>query len=304
MINNLLNKFGFQLNKVSKKYNEKKLQNPQVIKPNLIRSDEFGDLYNCKYEMKLYLNHESYVDSMILKNNIWEKDSVNIVQKIVKPGQTVLDVGANFGYYSIMFSKLVGKSGKVISSEPTTFFGEKFKLHLNENKCLNVELLPFGFSDKETNLEIKIDNATASMHMPEYDEYLKTESIKLIPLDQFAVEKDLKQLDFIKIDIDGHEPKFLDGAKETISKFQPDILLEINPLNYYLAGVTIWDFYDQIKGFGYNIYHEKNLEEISNKIDFLKRCGNFGWQGNWKAPFSLNVLLTHKSSEELSKIFS
>lgn len=153
-------------------------------------------------------------------------------------------------------------------------------------------------------MEIKIDPSTATMHMPEQDTFLKTEQIKLITFDSYVQENGLEKLDFIKIDVDGHEPKFLEGAKETIMKFKPDILLEINPLNYYLAGVTIWDFYDQIKEYGYNIYHEKNVEQITNKIDFLKRCGNFGWQGNWKAPFSLNVLLSTKSSVELIKIFS
>lgn len=302
MINKLLNKIGFQL---IKKYPNPEINvketHTAINKPTLIGTDENGKLYQCNYDMKLYLDPVSYVDAMILEHNVWEKESVEIVQMLVKPGDTVLDVGANFGYYSIMCSKLVGAAGKVISSEPTAYFGDRLKHHISKNNITNIRLLPFGFSDQTNTLEIKIDPSTATMHMPEQDVFLKTEQIKLVTFDSYVQENGLEKLDFIKIDVDGHEPKFLEGAKETIMKFKPDILLEINPLNYYLAGVTIWDFYDQIKEYGYNIYHEKNLEHITNKIDFLKRCGNFGWQGNWRAPFSLNVLLTTTTKEALIK---
>lgn len=295
MINTLLKILGLKLIRISPKPEtliEQKNYNSKQNLPIFIKTDDIGNLYQCAYDMKLYLDPVSYVDSMILKNNVWEKESMDIVQMLVKTGDTVLDVGANFGYYSVMCSKLVGANGQVISSEPTAYFRERFTHHISKNNCSNITLLPFGFSDKENTLEIKIDASTATMHMPEQDAYLKTEQIKLVTLDSYIKDNKVDKLDFIKVDIDGHEPKFLNGAEQTISKFKPYILLEINPLNYYLAGVTIWDFYEQIKDYGYRIFEEKSKEEIKDKIDFLKRCGNFGWQGNWKAPFSVNVLLS------------
>lgn len=306
IINKITHPFGLQINRITK---DKELLinegvgKTQVKTPLLIKADSLGSLYQCAYDVNLYLDAESYVEGMILKNNIWEKESVEIIQRLVKKGDTVLDVGANFGYFSLMCAKLVGENGHVISSEPTAYFRTKFKKNLKQNNSKNIELLSFGFSDKVCELDIQIDASTASMHMPENDPYIKKETIKLNTLDDFVKDRSINRLDFIKVDIDGHEPLFLKGAEQTIKKFKPDILLEINPLNYYLAGFTIWDFYEQIKGYGYNIYHEKDLEEISNKIEFLKRCGNFGWQGNWKAPFSLNVLLTNKGFEEITKIF-
>jgi FkbM family methyltransferase len=305
-INKIISPFGIQIQKVGlvKKYSSLDGSSQAGFQiPRLIRENDFGSLYACKYGLNLFLNPESYVERKILENNVWEKESTIIVQKLVSEGNIVIDVGANFGYFSLMCAKLVGERGKVFSSEPTAHFRDKFLKNLGENNLKNIELLPFGFSDKDCDLDIQIDASTASMHMPENDPYIKRESIKLTTLDQFVINRDLKQLDFIKVDIDGHEPLFLKGAEQTIQQFKPDILIEINPLNYYLAGVAIWDFYDQIKDYGYNIYHEKNIEEITNKIDFLKRCGNFGWQSNWQAPFSLNVLLTSKSSDELFKVF-
>ena len=134
------------------------------------------------------------------------------------------------------------------------------------------------------------------MHMPKTDLHLTSETIELITLDRHVKENKIERLDFIKVDIDGHEPQFLKGAAHTISRFKPDILLEINPINYYLAGVAIWDFYDQIKSIGYKIFHEKTKHEITTKLEFLKKCGNFSWQGTWDTPFSVNVLLSIKNS--------
>lgn len=296
MINKLLNKIGFQL---IKKYPSSEIivkeTHAAINKPKLIGTDEKGKLYQCDYDMKLYLDPISYVDAMILQHNIWEKESVDIVQLLVKEGDVVLDVGANFGYYSLMFSKLVGLKGRVIASEPTVFFRERLNTHIKTNAVTNVKVLPFGFSDKDDTLDIKIDASTATMHMPETDSFLISETIKLITLDRHVKENKIERLDFIKVDIDGHEPQFLKGAAYTISRFKPDILLEINPINYYLAGVAIWDFYDQIKSFGYKIFHEKTKHEITTKLEFLKKCGNFSWQGTWDTPFSVNVLLSIKN---------
>lgn len=296
MINKLLNKIGFQLvKKPGSDFTQELNLDNSIKQPTLIETDDIGNLYQCAFGMKLYLDPDSYVDAMILQHNIWEKDSVDIVQLLVKEGDVVLDVGANFGYYSLMFSKLVGLKGRVIASEPTVFFRERLNTHIKTNAVTNVKVLPFGFSDKDDTLDIKIDASTATMHMPETDSFLISETIELITLDRHVKEYKVERLDFIKVDIDGHEPQFLKGATQTISQFKPDILLEINPINYYLAGVAIWDFYDQIKSIGYKIFHEKTKHEINTKLEFLKKCGNFSWQGTFDTPFSVNVLLSIKN---------
>lgn len=293
MVNKILNKFGYQLIRT-------KIENDSIPvkdneegedKPTFLKADDNGKLYKCRHDINLYLDESSYVESKILENNIWEKESVLLCESLIRPGDIILDVGANFGYYSLLFAYLTGSNGAVYASEPTKHFRKKLNDHLRENNYQNIKVLDFGFSNEECELEIKIDSSTASMHMPSQDSYLLKETISLKKLDDVVSTLNISKIDFIKIDIDGHEPLMLKGAENTIRSMQPKILLEVNPLNYYLAGITIWDFYDQIKGYGYKIYHEKTKEEIKSKVDFLKRCGNFGWQLNWKAPFSSNVLL-------------
>ena len=98
MINKLLNKIGFQLvKKPGSDFTQELNLDNSIKQPTLIETDDIGNLYQCAFGMKLYLDTVSYLDAMILQHNIWEKDSVDIVQLLVKEGDVVLDVGANFG---------------------------------------------------------------------------------------------------------------------------------------------------------------------------------------------------------------
>lgn len=249
-------------------------------------------LYLTANDIKLWLNKNSYLGSYIVEHNEWESDSVSIVKEIVKENQVVADVGANFGYYTTLLSRLVGSEGKVLAFEPTAFFRRKLIRNLQENEMDNVEVFDFGLSDKEETLEIKIDDSTASLHMPSTDSFDLKEEIRLVRFDDFIIASGITKLDFIKIDVDGHEPAFIRGALNTLRNLKPAILLEVNHLNYLEAGVTAWEFYELIKEMGYRIFNEHTRLEITNKHDFLKQCGNFGWQGNYHAAFSINILLS------------
>ncbi len=93
-------------------------------------------------------------------------------------------------------------------------------------------------------------------------------------------ELNIKKLDFIKVDVDGHEPFFLHRAISTIEKYDPAILLEVSHENYLEAGFTAWEFYAYLKENGFHIYSEINLLEFHSKADFLKECGNFAYSAN------------------------
>jgi len=101
------------------------------------------------------------------------------------------------------------------------------------------------------------------------------ERIQLYALDGIINELSIEKIDFIKVDIDGHEPAFIDGALNTILKFRPKILLEVSASNYFKAGVTVWEFYKTLNKLDFKIYSEQNLEEIANLEAFLLKCGNF-----------------------------
>lgn len=202
------------------------------------------------------------------------------MKRLVKQGDIVLDVGANIGYYTVLLSNLVGEHGKVICFEPTKHYGSVLEKNIQANGLRNIDLVRLGLSDKQQELDIQIGEHSATLHVPGNKKLNFSEKIQLITLDEYLHEHPLPRLDFIKIDVDGHEPLFLEGAKETLERYEPKILLEISHMHYLNAGCNAWNFYKLLRSQGYYIYHEEGLAELSNLEEFLVKCGNFAYSAN------------------------
>jgi FkbM family methyltransferase len=176
-------------------------------------------------------------------------------------------------------SRFVGQDGRILSFEPTEEYRNILKLNIETNNIKNVSVYDFGLSDKEWEAEIGIGDSSATMHWvggtPQ-----KTEKIVLKPLDNIIESLNLEKIDFIKIDVDGHEPAFLKGAWNTIERYKPTILLEISHANYLKAGVYAWDFFHDLRQRGFHIYSEKDMKEYSDVDTFLFDCGNFNKSAN------------------------
>jgi len=252
-----------------------KRKNTKLIKKGNPRS-----LY-CTREGSYYcLDEGKYLDKCIIDLGVFEVTSTEVVRKLVKPGNVVIDVGANIGYYTVLLSKLVGDAGKIISFEPTENYRKILQKNIDENNITNCMIFPYGLSNQNINAEICIGECSATMHWVDNIRPQNTENITLYKLDDIVDKLGVSQIDFIKVDIDGHEPAFLDGAKRTLTNYDPVILLEVNHLNYLDYGITAWDFYEQLINWKYNIYYEEGLELIENRKDFLVKCGNFSHSAN------------------------
>lgn len=240
---------------------------------------EGRDLYYIKRQYYMWLDFSKYLDRGIAFGS-FEKESYRIIRKLLKNGDTVLDIGANIGWYSVIFSKLVGSEAKVICFEPTKYFSSVLKKNLDSNSIKNCVLYNYGLSDKKKSVDIVIGESSASMHSFGNIVNQRRETIELRSLDSIIGELKLENIRFIKVDIDGHEPAFLKGAMRTIKKYNPLILLEVFHGCYYQAGHSVWDFYRFLKDNGFYIYSEKTLEEFKSEHDFLYECGNFNHSAN------------------------
>lgn len=257
-----------------------------------VRHGDGRDLYETRDGRRYWLDASLYLDGEIIHYGEFEADSTALVRALVRPGDVVADVGANIGYYTVLLSKLVGPSGRIIAFEPTEIYRELNQRNLAENDSANVELLPYGLSDARTTLEVSIAGGSATLHWAEPDAPPERESIELRTLDEVAAELDLQRLDFVKIDVDGHEPAFLEGAWETLDRLEPLVLLEIAHLNYLTAGVDALSFYQGLVKRGWHLYSEVSWTEYSDAKAFLVECGNF--------THSANVLMSRRPLPDLA----
>ena len=258
----------------------KKIISKFCKKSKLIKKGAGLNLYKTKDGLFFWLNPEKYLDRNIIDEGVFEHHSTLLVKKLLRPSDVVFDVGANIGYYSVLFSKLVGEAGKVYSFEPTRHYRSFLEQNILSNELKNIEVLDFGLSNKFEQMDISIGESSATLHWVSLQSPQKTELITIKKLDDIINTLNLKKINFIKVDVDGHEPFFLQGAINTIEKYDPAVLLEVSHENYLEAGMTAWDFYAYLKENRFHVYSEIDCREFQSKGEFLRECGNFAYSAN------------------------
>jgi len=136
----------------------------------------------------------------------------------VKPCWTIIDAGANIGYYTVMFSRLANK-GKVFAFEPTSTI-EMLSINLDHNRTeKNVELIDQALGNKIGSRKDEIYRVWGNE--PEEDIY------EFNTIDNFVSERGIN-VDAIKIDVDSYDFEVLQGAVNTINSQNPYIMVELN----------------------------------------------------------------------------
>lgn len=151
----------------------------------------------------------------------FERLEFKIVRRLLKEGQTFLDIGANTGYYSLLASKFVGEDGRVLAFEPNPTMFQRLKYNLMINKSANVLAFNVGLADKtdEFTLHLNPNNLGSATIMHDFhagSDYRI--SISCRPLLEILVENNLEKIDFMKIDVEGAEPLILNTFFETADK--------------------------------------------------------------------------------------
>jgi FkbM family methyltransferase len=226
--------------------------------------------------LRMFLKPDKYLDKTLLDGRLWEQAEVTLLSRLTKVGMTVLDVGANFGYYTLLFSRWVGEAGRVIAFEPTSTYGERLARHVRENNLQNVRLEAKGLSDCAAACPISIGECSGTLHWIESQLPRSTETVQLVTLDewwqQYVTEGNPDALDLIKVDIDGHEPKFLLGAREVLLRHRPLILMEFFEPQYASAGHSCRQIMDLLeKELGYVLCSVDDGRPFGSREDLLSR---------------------------------
>lgn len=143
---------------------------------------------------------------------------------------TIFDVGANVGNYSIEILKSFNNENlKLYLFEPAKITFNKLKNNIKENE--NIKLYNFGFGNENNQLNLYSDkdgSGLASIYKRKLDHFnvdLKNvENVKIKKLDNFCAEQDIKHIDFLKLDVEGHELSILKGAKQMLDSGSIDYI--------------------------------------------------------------------------------
>lgn len=189
-----------------------------------------------------------------IEHRLVEEKEMNLLPLIVKEGDTVIDIGANYAYYCERLSKLVGNSGTVHAFEPIPFTYEVCAMIVKKLNLKNVNLYNKGVSDKTMTVEFSVPKldfggiSAGQAHISgrtidvdkkkDYYNFDSEEKVQceVVDLDSFLGDK-ISNLSFVKIDIEGAEYMALKGMEKMIQIHKPILLLEIQPT--FLKGFNI-----------------------------------------------------------------
>ena len=149
----------------------------------------------------------------------YEPEQTEAFVSAVQPGSVVYDVGAHFGYYSLLASHLAGGSGRVIALEPAPRNLQVLRKHIDLNRCANITVLETALSDHPG--EARFDNRAGSGvgHLSPEGPL----TVKLTTLD--ALTREFPAPNVVKIDVEGAEEAVLRGGRETLSRAKPVVFL-------------------------------------------------------------------------------
>lgn len=162
-------------------------------------------------DFKMHLDDKDSLKLSVF--GIYEEFEVGLLPECIKKGDTVIDVGANIGYYTIIFSKLVGEAGKVYAFEPDPVNFSILKKNIELNHCENVIAEQKAVSHKTGPLKLYVNNENRGDHRI-YDsgDTRKTVTIEAIQLDDYVKAP----INFLKMDVQGAEVFVLEGAGNTL----------------------------------------------------------------------------------------
>lgn len=218
--------------------------------------------------IKYKLNLNELIDSSIYYEGCFELKTTSLINKFVKDGMTVLDIGANIGCHTLRFAKLVGKNGKVVAFEPMTFALTKLKDNIELNNFKNIIVEKIALSNVDGKRQTINFRASWTLDGNREDINQK-EEIDFLTLDTYIRKKQINKVDFVKVDVDGYEYKVLVGAKETLQKFSPLILIELGKYTLSNFGDKLEDLVDFLYSLGYSFYSEENFKEYKDKKTLL-----------------------------------
>jgi len=177
---------------------------------------------------------ESLLAKYILKEGAYEPSIVELVKFHLDPSKDVLDIGANVGFFSVLFGKAIHEDRRVLAAEPTPGALERLKYNLKRNEVDNVIIHEglVGSSDETVSFNVVVGKEEYSSMKPIAHEHALSFDTREMQLPcrrvDELVQKNGLQPGFMKVDVEGAEWEVFQGCVSTIEKFHPVILTELD----------------------------------------------------------------------------
>lgn len=189
----------------------------------------------------------------------YERWETRQVRRLLRPGMTFVDIGANVGYFSLLAASLVGAKGRVFAVEPSPYAVERLRRTIADNGLesrIRLEAVGLGSEKGST----KLFDADPSNHTPAMfgADDAASSTVPIATLDELIDAWGVMQVDLLKIDVEGYEPKVFAGARRTLHERKiKAILCEFNGLWLKQGGSSSAELYRLLLDAGFRDSDER-----------------------------------------------
>jgi FkbM family methyltransferase len=219
------------------------------------------------------------IDFAIYLNNIYERQTKAALRKLVSPASLVLDIGANIGAHTLHLAQLVGANGRIIAFEPTDFAFRKLSrnLELNPHLANRVTLCHCFLTGTDAD---QVPSAIYSswplaqelgLHAKHFGREMRTESAQARSLDSVLTELADRQVQLVKLDVDGFECDVLRGATTLLRDVRPIFVMELAPYVLEERGTSLEELLSYFVPNGYAFYDERTYKPLPPSARELHR---------------------------------
>jgi FkbM family methyltransferase len=191
----------------------------------------------------MLLRPRAYIEYQLRYFGAWEPAETAAMQRFIPRDATVLDIGANVGYHTLLAARLVGEGGRVLSLEPEPETYDMLEANVRLNGMSQVEAVPAAAGSCEAKLPLfyhRTDPGSNSL-LPGQD-MKEGQAVDVLTIDNLLESRKVKQVDFVKIDAEGWEPHVFRGARALLERERrPILMFEINTALLRRAGCSTDD---------------------------------------------------------------
>ena len=219
----------------------------------------------------------------------YEKELSIITRQLISKDDTVVDAGANFGWYSILMASCVGETGQVYSYEPNSAISPVLKKNIELNNYSDrISLTKCGLGENEEFAFLAADDTESAIGYIDKNQATtlsdsSENGVQIRVLDKLMAKK-IGGISFIKIDVEGFEPFVLRGAKKVFSsKNPPAMLMEFNIEALERQDVDVNQFIEELMSLDAQLLkvakgklvEMESIPKINENIFFLPKKGKY-----------------------------
>jgi FkbM family methyltransferase len=234
-----------------------------------------SDFYSFRdrYGSKMLVHPHFLIDREIIANGIYDAELHAYIERNVEPGMLCIDVGANVGTVALHLATRVGAMGRVICFEPIPHLYRRLCENITENHLEDIVTpVKLALVDHCSRALMAVADETlpnqGMASLVEFSHGLLSERLEVEcrTLDAFVEQHNIHRLDLIKVDIQGAESMFLDGARQTLRNLKPRLLMEVAPSSQQCVGFDSRDLIRKIEELGYEVHELRSHGQLGRRI--------------------------------------